>query len=124
MRRVLFGAAAAAALIATPVLAKEGAWLKKLETDCNAGDGSACKILGDQLDHDSFGAAEPANARAAYEKGCKLKESQACVGLYSMLSLGRGGPKDLARARQYERLACDLGNVMRYDLRRSGLCED
>ena len=99
-------------------------WMKSLEAECKAGKGFSCKQWGEQLDLGVFRPAEPVKARAAFERGCALKEDQACIALFKMLSLGRGGPKDLARARKLEPAACATKIiVLSVDLEQAGLCK-
>lgn len=99
-------------------------WIKSLEKDCKAGDGFACRQWGGQIELGVFTPAEPVKARAAYERGCTLKDDQSCIGLFKMLSLGLGGPKDLARARELEPAACGTPiMVLKVDLETAGLCK-
>ncbi len=87
----------------------ESSWLQELEAGCNAGDGQDCANLGGQL---GLGRGDDlVKARVAYEKGCKLESTSACVGLYQMLALGIGGPADPARAKALEPKVCNTGIV-------------
>ena len=98
--------------------------IKELQTSCDAGKGSACNSLGGTLGLGIFFPADLPGARKAYEKGCKLKDTNACVGLYKMVALGRGGPQDLKRAKELEPAACNTGIlVLTVDLEQSGLCK-
>jgi hypothetical protein len=99
-------------------------WMKSLAADCKAGKAFACKQWGEQLDLGVFRPAEPVKARAAFERGCALKEDLACLALFKMLSLGRGGPQDLKRARELEPAACATRNIAAsVDLEQAGLCK-
>ena len=80
----------AVASTSTPALAAPSP-LQQLEADCLAGDGFACKRWGTRLNMRYPGPPQPVKARAAFEKGCALKDSDACAFLYQMLALGEGG---------------------------------
>jgi TPR repeat protein len=97
--------------------------IQELEAKCGAGNGFECKKLGVTYNMRYPGPPEPVKARGAYEKGCKLKDSEACALLYEMLALGKGGPQDLARAKKLEEAACNHPRLgITSALRASGLC--
>jgi hypothetical protein len=61
----------------------------------------------------------------AFEKGCALDSTIACAELYKSLSLGEGGPQDLARAKQLSAKACSTGIIsLQAYLEASGLCTE
>ena len=49
--------------------------------------------------------------RANFEKACKSEEAFGCVGAAQDAAFGRGGPRDLDRARGEFRKSCDDGNM-------------
>jgi hypothetical protein len=104
----------------------ESDWIKELRADCAKGKGQACTNLGGQLELDVVRPADLPGARKAYETGCAITDWTAdgsCVALYRMLSLGQGGPKDLARAATIEKRACGTGiAIHEVELERVGLC--
>ncbi|MBS0295665.1 MAG: sel1 repeat family protein [Proteobacteria bacterium] len=123
----------AAAVVAALGLASAGTvasaqsdWLKQLEADCNKGDAQACSNLGSQL-YMVSNPRQPEKARAAYEKGCALKQNLAstvaCANLYMMLELGEGGPRDPARAQALKPKACNTGLIsLDVYLKSKGVC--
>lgn len=120
MNRVIRLAIAGLSLASAGTFAQSD-WMRKLEAGCNGGNGQDCANLGAQLKREPGGAAQ---ARAAYEKGCKLDSTSACISLYEALSLGQGGPADPARAKALEPKVCNTG-IVSFDvhLRAKGLCK-
>ena len=105
-----------------PVLATTDQF-QQLQAECEAGDGFACKRLGTRLNMGFPDPAQPVKARAAFEKGCKFKDSAACAFLYQMLALGQGGPPDAQRAKALEQAACNHPQMgITSALKGSGLC--
>jgi TPR repeat protein len=89
----------------TPSDADRERALGLMDRACEASDEYACASLGDAL-YES-GQAHFGKAHVAYEKGCKLSSSDACVSDGWMLRRGEGATKDARRARELFRLACD-----------------
>lgn len=122
-RWISLGIALAIGSIGTPSLAQESE-LATMAADCNAGKGFECKRLGNRLEWGLYGPADLQKARAAYDRGCTLKDSVSCALLYKMLALGEGGPQDLKRAKPLEAQACNHPYLsVTSTLKGSGLCK-
>jgi hypothetical protein len=86
-------------------------------TACDAGDGSACVVLGLMYER---GASVPRNAPRAvtlYQRACELGELRGCVNLGVLLEAGIGADTNVDRARELFTLACDGGQQTACDLR-------
>lgn len=103
----------------------ESEWIEELQAGCDGGEGQDCANLGNQLRLGFIVAKDPVGARAAFEKGCALDSTNACVGLYQALSLGEGGPRDPERARELAGTVCDTGIIsIDMHLQAHGLCAE
>ena len=103
-------------------------YVKERLVQCKKGDHQACEHAGNSLE---LGISQPIDlegARRAFEMGCKGDDFAglgACISLYRMVSLGKGGPQDPARAAELEKRACN-SRIISYEieLERAGLCKN
>jgi TPR repeat protein len=70
-----------------------------LKKACDAGEGGGCNELGIAMEHGEAGLAKDLDAALRqYTKGCDLDDAMSCRNEGVMYELGRGTPKDLAKA--------------------------
>ena len=73
--------------------------LDYLKKACDGGEGGGCNELGVAMLHGDAGLAkDPEAALRQYTKGCDLDDAMSCRNEGVMYELGRGTPKDLAKA--------------------------
>jgi TPR repeat protein len=80
--------------------------LELLDKGCTLGHGRLCTALGVLTKE-----ADIKRAIAAFERGCTAKEPTACVQLADIYRTGTGVKKNLAKADELLKQACDLGLV-------------
>lgn len=124
LRTVLVVAVAGMAFASANAFA-ESDWIQELQQGCDGGNGEDCANLGAQLRLGQVVSRDLVGARAAFEKGCQLDSTNACVQLYKALSFGEGGPKDPVRARELAGRVCNTG-IIASDmyLEAHGLCAE